>query len=68
MSQLGLCLGMPTRKDGKELLEVKLLSAIGHVNDLVGVPCFHAIAERREISCGVIRRSVALLHQRGMRF
>jgi len=58
---------MPAPKNREELLEVKLLPSIRHVNDLIRIPCMHSMLERGEISRGVIRRAIALLDERGVR-
>src|SRR6187549_185867 len=57
---------MPARKNGEELLEMKLLAPIRNVYDFVRMPRFQAILQRREVGGGVIGCSVALLNQGGL--
>ena len=58
---------MPAAEDRKKLPEVKLLPAVGDVNDLVGIPLAEPVFERGEIGRRVVRRAVGFLHERGHR-
>ena len=61
MDQLHLRLRLPATERGEELPEVKLLSSVRHINDLVGIPRRQPILQRGQIRRGVIGRPVAFL-------
>jgi len=55
-------LRMPAAKGGKNLFELKLLAAVGNINDFVRVPGLETMLQRGQIGCGVIETAVAFLN------
>ena len=48
----------------KKLVEVKLLTSVGYVDDFIRVPGIEAILDGSQISSGIIEPSVALTDKR----
>ena len=55
----------PLGRGEEELLEVILLTSIGHIDDLLGTELFDAIKEGGKVGGGVVGRAVLLAHDEG---
>ena len=63
MGEFDFRLRMPAAEDSKDLFEVKLLAAVGDVNDFIRAPGFETIRQRGQIGRGIIETAVAFLNQ-----
>src|SRR5690349_19009726 len=50
---------MPATEDGKELLEMQLLAAVGDINNFIRLPLFEPVLEPRDATHLGLRRATA---------